>query len=142
MAMMNTQLNAWMMFAHAPTHFGDTEVVTKVGPGELHRYTYTDFAKRAQRLMHALDRIGVEPGERVATLAWNTYRHLECYFAVPCTGRVLHTLNLRLSVEDLSYIIGHADDRVIMADPDMLPLLEKIGDGLAKVKHIIVLDAS
>jgi fatty-acyl-CoA synthase len=140
MAMMDTQLNAWMMFAHAPDHFGDTEVVTKVGPGELHRYTYADFGRRAQQLMHALDKLGVGEGERVATLAWNTYRHLECYFAVPCTARVLHTLNLRLSVEDLTYIIGHADDRVILADPDMLPILEKIGDGLAKVSHIIVLD--
>src|SRR5688572_8760805 len=142
MAMMETQLNAWMMFAHAPTHYADTEVVTKTAPDELHRYTYADFGRRAQQLMHALDRLGVGEGERVATLAWNTYRHLECYFAVPCTARVLHTLNLRLSVEDLTYIIGHADDRVILADPDMLPILEKIGDGLAKVKHIIVLDAA
>jgi fatty-acyl-CoA synthase len=142
MAMMDTQLNAWMMFAHAPTHYADTEVVTKTGPDKLHRYTYADFAKRAQQLMHALDKLGVDEGERIATLAWNTYRHLECYFAVPCTARVLHTLNLRLHVEDLAYIIGHADDRVILADPDMLPILEKIGDGLAKVKHIIVLDGT
>ena len=142
MAMMETQLNAWMMFAHAPEHFADTEIVTKIAGDELHRYTYADFAKRAQQLMHALDKLGIDPGERVATLAWNTYRHLECYFAVPCTARVLHTLNLRLSVEDLSYIIGHADDRVILADPDLLPILEKIGDGLAKVKHVIVLDGA
>ncbi|MGH2793221.1 MAG: AMP-binding protein, partial [Actinomycetota bacterium] len=143
MAMMNTQLNSWMMFAHAPTHFADVEVVTKTGP-ELHRYTLGDFAKRAQKLMHALDRLGIAAGERVATLAWNSYRHLECYFAVPCTARVLHTLNLRLSVEDLTYIIGHADDRAILADPDLLPILEKVAEagGLAKVEHIVVLDGA
>ncbi|HJR18135.1 MAG TPA: long-chain fatty acid--CoA ligase [Actinomycetota bacterium] len=142
MAMMNTQLNSWMMFAHAPTHFADSEVVTKTGPDTLHRYSLGEFAVRAQQLMHALDRLGIDAGERVATLAWNSYRHLECYFAVPCTARVLHTLNLRLSVEDLTYIIGHADDRVILVDPDLLPILEKIGDGLANVKHIIVLDGT
>ena len=140
MAMMDVQLNAWMMFAHAPQYFADTEIVSKVAPDQIHRYTYADFGRRTQQLMHALDRLLIDEGERVATIAWNTYRHLECYFAIPCTARVLHTLNLRLSVEDLSYIIGHADDRVIFADPDMLPILEKIGDGLAKVKHIVVLD--
>ena len=88
----------------------------------MHRYTYADFAKRAQQLMHALDKLGLEDGDRVATLAWNGYRHLECYFAIPCTGRVLHTLNLRLSPEDLAYIIGHADDRAIFVDPDLLPV--------------------
>ena len=90
--------------------------------------------------MHALDRLGIDRGERVATLAWNTYRHLEAYFAVPNTERVLHTLNLRLSPEDLAYIIGHADDRAILVDPDLVPLLEKIGpEALAKVEHIVVL---
>jgi fatty-acyl-CoA synthase len=89
--------------------------------------------------MHALDRLGLEDQDRVATLAWNGYRHLECYFAIPCSGRLLHTLNLRLSPEELTYIIGHADDRVILADPDLLPILEKIGDGLKSVSTIVVL---
>jgi fatty-acyl-CoA synthase len=139
MAMMDVPLNVWLMFDHAPRHHGDVEVVTKKPSGELHRYTYADFGRRAQKLMHALDRLGLEPGDRVATLAWNGYRHLECYFAIPCTGRVLHTLNLRLSPEDLSYIIGHADDRAILVDPDLVPLLEKVGDGLANVKHFVLL---
>ncbi|HWO23659.1 MAG TPA: long-chain fatty acid--CoA ligase [Kofleriaceae bacterium] len=138
--MMPTQLNAWLLFQNAATHFGDVEVVSR-GEGGIHRYTYADFARRAQQLMHALDRLEVAPGERVATLAWNHYRHLECYFAVPCTGRVLHTLNVRLSVEDLSYIIEHADDRVIFVDPDQLATLEKLTPALARVRHIVVLGA-
>ena len=92
--------------------------------------------------MHALDRLGLEPGERVATLAWNHYRHLEAYFGVPCSRRILHTLNLRLSPADLGYIIGHADDRVILVDPDLLPLLETVGDALRGVKHLVVLGDS
>ncbi len=140
MAMMDTPLNTWLIFENAPKHAADTEIVSQVGPDAVHRYTYADFGRRTQQLMHALDRLGLEDQDRVATLAWNGYRHLECYFAIPCTGRVLHTLNLRLSPEDLTYIIGHADDRVILADPDLLPILEKIGEaGLANVKTIVVL---
>ena len=138
--MMPTQLNSWLLFQNAATHFGEVEVVSK-GEGGIHRYTYADFARRAQQLMHALDRLGIAPGERVATLAWNHYRHLECYFAVPCTGRVLHTLNVRLSVEDLTYIIEHADDRAIFVDPDQVAMLEKLAPALARVCHIVVLGA-
>lgn len=140
MSMMDVDLNAWLLFEHAPLYYADTEIVTKTPGGALHRHTYAEFGRRAQQLMHALDRLGIGPDERVATLAWNTYRHLECYFAIPCTGRVLHTLNLRLSPEDLSYIIGHADDRAIFVDPDLIPILEKIGDGIAGIEHIIVMD--
>ena len=140
MAMMDVPLGTWLLFANAARHFAHTEVVTRVQDGSLHRYTFGDFAGRAQRLMHALDGLGIAPGERVATLAWNGSRHLEAYFAVPCTERVLHTLNLRLSPEDLAYIIGHADDRAILVDPDLVPILEKVGpDALAKVEHVVVL---
>ncbi|MGI5193584.1 long-chain fatty acid--CoA ligase [Streptomyces sp. CA-288835] len=141
MAMMDTPLNTWLLFDHAPRYFPDTEVVTQFADGSRHRYTYADFGRRAQQLMHALDSLGLGRGDRVATLAWNSYRHLEAYWAVPCTGRVLHTLNLRLSPEDLAYIIGHADDRAILVDADLLPLLEKVHarGGLAGVAHIVVL---
>jgi len=139
-AMMDVNLGAWLLFEHAAKHHGSTEIVSKTESGGLHRYTYADFARRAQQLMHALDKLGLERGERVATLAWNHYRHLEAYFGVPCTARVLHTLNLRLSPADLGYIIGHADDRAILVDPDLLPLLEQVGDEMRGVKHIVVLD--
>src|SRR5258708_496582 len=138
-AMMDVPLTTWLLFENAPVHHADTEVVSRMPDGKVHRYTYADFGRRAQQLMHALDRLGLEPGDRVATLAWNSFRHLECYFGVPCGGRVLHTLNLRLSADDLGYIIGHADDRAILMDPDLLPLLEKVGDGLRGVRHLIVL---
>jgi fatty-acyl-CoA synthase len=101
------------------------------------------MARRAQQLMHALDALGLPAGARVATLAWTHYRHLECYFGVPCTGRVLHTLNLRLSPAELAYIVRDAEDEVIIADPDQLPLLEQVAaeGGMASVQHVVVLDA-
>ncbi len=141
MAMMDIPLNTWLLFGHAPRYFPDTEVVTRFADGRMHRYTYADFARRAQQLMHALDVLGLGAGERVATLAWNSYRHLEAYWAVPCAGRVLHTLNLRLSPDDLTYIIRHAEDRAILVDPDLLPLLEKVHalGGLTGVRHLVVL---
>jgi fatty-acyl-CoA synthase len=139
--MMDVPLNAWLLFDHAPRHFADVEVVTRFESGEVHRTTYGAFARRAQQLMHALDRLGLEEQAPVATLAWNSYRHLECYFAVPCTRRVLHTLNLRLSSDDLAYIIDHAGDKAILVDPDLVPLLEKVGE-LPTVEHIIVLGDS
>ncbi|HET9623100.1 MAG TPA: AMP-binding protein, partial [Kofleriaceae bacterium] len=138
---MPTQLTSWLLFQNAETHFGNVEIVSREYSGELHRHTFAAFARRAQQLMHALDRLGLDRGDRVATLAWNHYRHLECYFAVPCTERVLHTLNIRLSAEDLAYIIEHADDRAIFVDPDQVPMLEKLAPALARVRHIIVLGA-
>jgi fatty-acyl-CoA synthase len=136
--MMDIPLNVWMLFDHAPRHSADTEVVTLVERGKPHRYTYGEFAQRAQQLMHGLDALDLEPDAVVATFAWNHYRHLELYFGIPCTGRMLHTLNIRLSSDELSYIIGHAGDRAIFADADLLPLLEKVGD-LHDVKHIVVM---
>ncbi len=136
--MMETELNSWLLFQNAATHFGSVEIVSNQ-PGGVHRHTFADFARRAQQLMHALDKLGLAAGERVATLAWNHYRHLECYFAVPCTERVLHTLNVRLSVEDLGYLIEHADDRVIFADVDQLPTLETLSAQLGRVELIVVL---
>jgi fatty-acyl-CoA synthase len=143
-AMMDVPLNAWRLFEHAPSHFGEVELVTRLHSRELQRSTYVEFARRAQQLMHALDGLGLEKGECVATLAWNSARHLEAYFAVPCSGRVLHTLNLRLSPTELGYIIGHADDRAILVDSDLLPLLEQVDalGGLGGVRHVVVLDSA
>jgi fatty-acyl-CoA synthase len=135
--MMDTELNAWLMFEHAPRYAPDAEVVSRMSSGTIHRYDYARFAARTQQLMHALDGLGIERGETVATLAWNSHHHLEAYFAVPCTARVLHTLNARLSAEDLAYIIGHADDRAVLVDPDFLPLLETIRDGLPGARRLL-----
>jgi fatty-acyl-CoA synthase len=139
--MMDVQLNNWLLFAHTQRHNAQVEIVSLFPSGNVHRYTYNDFGARAQQLMHALDELGLEQDAVVATLAWNHHRHLECYFGVPCTGRVLHTLNLRLSAAELAYIIRDADDRCILADADTLPVLEQVRDagGLAGVRHVIVL---
>jgi fatty-acyl-CoA synthase len=124
--MMDVPLTSWQLLAAASRHAADTEIVTRLPDGGVHRYRYGAMAARTHQLMHALDRMGLDRGDRVATLAWNGYRHLEAYLGVPCSGRVLHTLNLRLSPEDLAYIIDHAGDRVILVDADQLPLLEKV----------------
>ncbi|HVD03564.1 MAG TPA: long-chain fatty acid--CoA ligase [Candidatus Dormibacteraeota bacterium] len=138
MSMMQASLNSWMMFDHAERYFPDTEIVTQIGPGERHRYTYRDFSHRTQQLMHALDALGLEDQAHLATMAWNGYRHLECYFAIPCTGRVLHTLNPRLPTQDLEFIITDADDQVIFVDENLLPVLERVRDSLSGVRHIVV----
>ena len=117
--------------------FSRKEVVTKRADG-VHRYTYADMASRARKAANALARLGVKEGDRVATLAWNNYRHLELYYAVPCMGAVLHTLNLRLSPDQLAFIANDAADTVIVVDDTLLPLLEKFVERVPSVKHVIV----
>jgi acyl-CoA synthetase (AMP-forming)/AMP-acid ligase II len=107
----------------ARLHHPRRPIVAYARGEEVLRYDYGTYAARVARLAGALHRIGVRPGDRVATLCWNHHRHLELYAAVPLVGGVLHTLNLRLSAEEIAYIAGHANDRVIVADPDLLPLL-------------------
>ncbi len=140
--MMNDPLNAWMMLDSGPSHSPWAEIVTRLPSGEVHRYTYADLGRRTRQLMHALDGLGLERGERVATLAWNSYRHLEAYLAVPCTGRVLHTLNVRLSPDELTFIIQDADDRALLVDADLFPMIEEIAPRLDGVRHVVVLDES
>ncbi|MCU1454136.1 MAG: long-chain fatty acid--CoA ligase [Acidimicrobiales bacterium] len=137
--MMDFDLNAWSLFGHAEVHHGNVEIVSRLVSGDVHRYSYREMSRRSQQLMHALDALGVARGARVATLAWNGYRHLEAYFAVPCTQRVLHTLNARLSEDELAYIIGHAEDEVVLVDADLLPVFEAIADRVPTVGHVVVM---
>ena len=118
--------------------FAKKEVITKRTNG-VHRYTYADMAGRARKLANALTKLGVGQGDRVATLAWNNYRHLELYYAVPLMGAVLHTLNLRLSPDQLAFIANDAQDSVIVVDDTLLPLLEKFVERCSTVKHVIVM---
>ncbi len=139
--MMETPLNSWLLFEHSPRYAPEAEIVSRSPSGEITRLTYAEFGRRTQQLMHALDNLGLGAGDRVASLAWNGFRHLEAYFAVPCTGRVLHTLNLRVSAEELAYLIEDADDRAMLVDADLLPLLEQAFAHLASPPpHVIVLD--
>jgi fatty-acyl-CoA synthase len=119
MTMMNTPLTMSVLMDRGPLLAPNVEIVSKMRD-RTHRCTYAELGKRARQLANALAKLGVKQGDRVATLAWNSYRHLEVYYAVPCMGAVLHTLNLRLSSVDLEYIINHAEDSVVCVDEDLL----------------------
>nr|BBH95612.1 long-chain-fatty-acid--CoA ligase [Thermogemmatispora argillosa] len=136
--MMNYPLTLQHAFNRATRLFYRKEVVTQTENG-LHRYTYADWGKRTMQLANALKEAGVAQGDRVATFAWNTYRHLELYFAIPCYGAVLHTLNIRLFPEQLVYIVNDAEDRVIFVDGDLVPALEQIAERLPTVKLYVVM---
>ncbi|MEM2070520.1 MAG: fatty acid--CoA ligase [Archaeoglobaceae archaeon] len=106
---------------------------------DLHRYTYKDLYNRVHRLANALEELGVKKGTRIGVLEWDSHRYLECYFAIPCMGAVLHTVNVRLSPEDILYTIQHAEDEVILVYKDFVPLMESLRSKLPKVKHYIVM---
>ncbi len=117
----------------------DAEVVTLTPDGSTVRAGFGEVAERVDRLARVLQRLGVEPGDRVGTFAWNNQRHLELYMAIPCVGAVLHTLNVRLFSEQLLYIVNHAEDGVIFVDDSLVPLLEKLAPQLPGVRHYVVM---
>src|SRR5262249_27004283 len=110
------------------------------GDGSVGRSSYGELEGRVHRLMNALRGLGIRPGDRVATCAWNHHRHLELYFAVPCLGAVLHTINFRLSREQLVYIINHAQDRVIFADRSVAGTLAELGPQLPAVEAYVLMN--
>ena len=128
-----------LIFHRAERLFGEKTITTLTVAGK-ERTTYADWAQRTRRLGGALDALGISADGRVATFAWNSARHLELYFASPCSGRVLHTLNIRLFPEQLSYIVGHAEDEVIFADRSLLKLLWPLIDDMESVRHVVVMD--
>ena len=127
------------LLVHAERHHGNQEIVTRLVEGGIARSTYRELAARARRLANALKRLQVGDSERVATLGWNTCRHLEAYYAVPGAGQVLHTLNPRLHPSQLAYIVGHAEDRVLLFDLTFLPLVEAVAAHLTSVKHFVLM---
>jgi len=120
--MMTPPLRLPPFLERAERYFGDREVVTRTAGG-IHRSSWREIGRRARRLASALDGLGLAPFDRVATLAWNTHRHVELYYAVPGSQRILHTLNLRLHADQLAWIAAHADDRVIFVDESLVPAL-------------------
>jgi fatty-acyl-CoA synthase len=118
--------------------YGDCEVVTQ-DEGSRRRTRYAEVGERVDRLCRALAELGVERGDRVATFAWNSQEHLELYFAVPCYGAVLHTLNIRLFEEDVEYIVNHAEDRVVFVDGSLVERLEPLADRLGSVRTFVVI---
>ncbi|MBA3424121.1 MAG: long-chain fatty acid--CoA ligase [Rubrobacter sp.] len=134
------QLTLPAVLRRAEALFGYREVVTRLPDKSFHRYTYADFVRRAKKLAVALGGLGLEKSDRVATLAWNSHQHLEAYFGIPCSGAVLHTVNPRLSPDDLAYIFDHAEDKILFIDETMLPLLDGFRDEV-NLERIFILSA-
>jgi fatty-acyl-CoA synthase len=124
--MMDQPLLISSLIVHADRCHGDTEIVSRTVEGPIHRYTYADAHKRSRALAQALVRLGVKPGDRIGTLAWNGYRHLELYYAVSGMGAVIHTINPRLFPDQLAYIVNHAEDAYVFFDLTFAPLVEKL----------------
>jgi acyl-CoA synthetase (AMP-forming)/AMP-acid ligase II len=135
---MDYQLGVPAILRRAETQFAQKEIVTRLPDRSFHRYTYAEFGRRARQLADALRMLGYTDSTRVATLCWNHYQHLEVYFGVPISGNVVHTLNLRLSPGDLSYIAGHAGDRMLIVDEALLPLYEGIKEHVS-FEHVVVI---
>jgi len=138
-AMMQQPLLVSMLLQHAERHHAAQEIVSRRVEGDLHRYTYRELGQRARKLANALAAFGLESGDRVATLAWNGYRHMELYYAVAGSGRVVHTLNPRLHPDQVVWIADHAEDRVLFFDLTFLPLVEAIAQRVGTIKHFVAM---
>jgi fatty-acyl-CoA synthase len=139
--MMDFQLTLPTILRRVENYFGDKEVVTRLPDKSFHRYTYADMVRRAKQLAVALRELGLEQGDRVATLCWNHYQHLEAYFGLPCGGLVLHTLNLRLHPNDIGYIASHAADRALIVDASLKPLADQFLEQ-TQIEHVFVVEDS
>jgi fatty-acyl-CoA synthase len=139
--MMEFPLTLHAIFRRAEQMFRRREIVWRTPDKRVVRATYADFTGRARRAAQALLDLGIRPGDRVATLAWNHGPHLEAYFGIPLAGCVLHTLNLRLHPDELAYIVNHADDRAVFVDESLLPLWEQVQPKV-NVKHVVVFNAT
>ncbi len=137
--MMSQPLLISSIIEYAARHYGSAEIVSRRVEGDLHRYTYRECHARARRMANALKGLGVEIGDRIATIAWNGYRHMELYYAVSGSGAVLHTINPRLHAEQLAYIINHAEDHVVCFDLTFLPMIEAIAAHCKMVKTFVLM---
>lgn len=137
--MMQIPLVLTNFIKRAESYFARKTIVSRTSPQKIHRLTYGEWAKRTRRLADALTKLGMTRGMKVGSFAWNQHRHLEAYFAVPCSGAILHMVNIRLSEEHLIYIINHAEDEILMIDVDLLPIIENIAPELKTVKHYIIM---
>ncbi len=127
------------IIVHAARHHPHAEVVSVLADGARHRTDYATTERRARRLLHVLRDLGVQPGDRVATLAWNGYRHLELYYGISGMGAVCHTVNPRLALDDIAYIMGHAEDGVVFADLSFVALLTEVAPRVPSLKHVVLL---
>ena len=137
--MMKMPLLVSSLLKHAELNHGDREVVSRRVEGDIHRYTYVDMASRARQLANALQDFGVKPSERVGTLAWNGYRHMELYYGVSGSGSVLHTINPRLHPDQIVYIANHAEDQVLFFELSFLSLVQSVASKLKTIKAFVLL---
>ena len=137
--MMDTPLLISSLIRFADLNYPDREIVSVTADNPLHRYTYREAFARSRKLANALRKLGVEPGERVGTLAWNDYRHFELYYAISGSGMVCHTINPRLYPEQVSYIVNHAEDQYLFVDLLVMPLVEALWPTFKGVKGVVVL---
>ena len=137
--MMTQPLLISSLLVHAERHHGDQEVVSRRTEGDIHRCSYRDLAARSRSMANALAKLGVKTSDRVATLAWNGYRHMELYYAVSGSGEVLHTLNPRLHPDHIVYIADHAEDQVLFFDMTFLPLVEAVAGRVKTIKTFVAM---
>lgn len=137
--MMQMPLTISSLIRNADRYHGDTQIVSRLTEGGIYRYTYTDAHRRARQLARALGSLGVRPGERIGTLAWNNHRHLEIYYAVSGMGAVCHTINPRLFPEQIAYIINHAEDSYVFFDVSFTELIEGLAPHCPQVKSWVAM---
>ncbi|MBV7573564.1 fatty-acid--CoA ligase [Pseudomonas sp. PDM32] len=137
--MMHKQLLISSLIEHADRHHGDTQIVSRRVEGNIHRYTFRDCHRRARQLASALTGLGVQPADRIGTLAWNGYRHLELYYGIGGMGAIVHTINPRLHEDQVAYIANHAEDQYLFFDLTFLPLIKLIAGRCSGVKAFIAM---
>ena len=137
--MMDTQLILTGFLKRAERYFPNKQIISRTSPTKTHRISFKEYVKRTHRLADALTKLGMTRGTKVGTFGWNHHRHLEAYFAIPCSGAILHTINIRLAPEHIIFIINHAEDDILLIDGDLFPLIEPALGYLKTVKHIIVM---
>ncbi|MFQ5612450.1 MAG: long-chain fatty acid--CoA ligase [Anaerolineae bacterium] len=139
--MMDYPLTIDRILEHAHRMYPRKQILTKLPDGSFHRYTYANLYERAKRLANVLEGLGVEPGDRVGTFAWNNYQHLEMYYGIPGCGAVIHTLNIRLFPEQLAFVVNHAEDKVVFIEGSLLPLYERVAHQIDGVQHYVLFNA-
>lgn len=139
--MMNYQLTIDRILEHANRMFPEKLIKTKLPSGEMVAHTYSDLYTRSKKLGNVLEKLGVKPGDRVGTFAWNNIEHVEFYFGVPGAGAICHTLNIRLFPDQLSYVVNHAEDKVIFIDGTLLKLFERASGNIKGVEHYVLFNA-
>jgi len=140
--MMQTPLLLSSFVKRAEQFFPDKLIISRTAENTIHRIPYRDFAKRSRKLADALTKLGMKHGTKVGSFGWNHHRHLEAYFGVPCTGAILHMINIRLSPEHIAYVINHAEDEILLVDDNLFPHLSQLAPMLKTVKHYVIMGDS